>query len=100
MTMATDNTRFLAGNPKGKGPEGSAVPNITPDRETGIGGWTEQQISDYLETGNRPDGDVAGGLMMEVIQGSSVGYKDLTKADREAIAKYLKSIPPIKNKID
>ena len=35
MTMAVDNTRFLAGNPKGKGPEGSAVPNITPDRETG-----------------------------------------------------------------
>jgi mono/diheme cytochrome c family protein len=100
MTMATDNTRFLAGNPKGKGPEGSAVPNITPDRETGIGGWTEEQITDYLESGNRPDGDVAGGLMMEVIQGSSAGYKDLTKADRQAIAKYLKSIPPIKNKID
>ena len=75
-------------------------PNITPDRETGIGGWTEDQIADYLETGNRPDGDVAGGLMMEVIQGSSAGYKDLTKADRLAIAKYLKSIPAVKNKID
>lgn len=100
MTMAVDNTRFLAGNPKGKGPEGSAVPNITPDRETGLGSWTEEQISDYLETGNKPDGDVAGGLMAEVIQGSSAGYKDLTKADRQAIAKYLKSIPPIKNRID
>jgi mono/diheme cytochrome c family protein len=63
MTMATDNSRFLAG-------------------------------------GNRPDGDVAGGLMAEVIQGSSAGYKDLTKADRLAIAKYLKSIPAVKNKID
>jgi len=100
MTMAVDNTRFLAGNPKGKGPEGSAVPNITPDRETGLGSWTEEQITDYLETGNKPDGDVAGGLMAEVIQGSSAGYKDLTKADRQAIAKYLKSIPPIKNRID
>ena len=100
MTMAVDNTRFLAGNPKGKGPEGSAVPNITPDRETGLGSWTEDQITDYLETGNKPDGDVAGGLMAEVIQGSSAGYKDLTKADRQAIAKYLKSIPPIKNRID
>jgi hypothetical protein len=38
--------------------------------------------------------------MLEVIQGSSAGFKDLTKADRLAIAKYLKSIPPIKNKID
>ena len=100
MTMAVDNTRFLAGNQKGKGPEGSAVPNITPDRETGLGSWTEEQITDYLGTGNKPDGDVAGGLMMEVIEGSSAGYKDLTKADRQAIAKYLKSIPAIKNKID
>ena len=100
MTMAVDNSRFLAGNPKGKGPEGSAVPNVTPDRDTGIGSWSEEQIADYLESGNKPDGDVSGGLMMEVIQGSSAGYKDLTKADRQAIAKYLKSIPAIKNRIE
>jgi mono/diheme cytochrome c family protein len=100
MTMAVDNSRFLAGNPKGRGPEGSAVPNITPDQETGIGSWSEEQISDYLETGNKPDGDVSGGLMMEVIQGSSAGYKDLTKADRQAIAKYLKSIPAVRNRIE
>ena len=100
MTMAVDNTRLMAGNPKNRGPEGSAVPNITPDRETGIGSWTEEQITDYLESGNKPDGDVSGGLMMEVIEGTSAGYKDLTKADRQAIAKYLKSIPAVKNKIE
>lgn len=100
ITMAVDNSRFLAGAPKGKGPEGSAVPNITPDRDTGIGSWSEEQIADYLETGNKPDGDVAGGLMAEVIQGSSAGFKDLTESDRLAIAKYLKSIPPVKNKIE
>jgi mono/diheme cytochrome c family protein len=100
MTMAVDNSRFLAGAPKGKGPEGSAVPNITPDRDTGIGNWSEEQIADYLETGNRPDGDVAGGLMAEAIQGTSAGFKDLSEADRLAIAKYLKSIPPIRNKIE
>jgi hypothetical protein len=76
------------------------VPNITPDRETGIGSWTEEQIVEYLATGNKPDGDVAGGLMMEVIEGSSVGYKDMTKADLQAIAKYLKSIPAVKNRIE
>ncbi|MGH7421301.1 MAG: alkylated DNA repair protein, partial [Candidatus Rokuibacteriota bacterium] len=64
------------------------------------GSWSEEQIADYLETGNRPDGDVAGGLMAEVIQGTSAGFKDLTKADRLAIAKYLKSIPPVKNRIE
>jgi mono/diheme cytochrome c family protein len=98
LTMATDNTRFLAGNPKGKGPEGAEVPNITPDKETGLT-WTVQQIADYLGTGNKPDGDVAGSLMGEVIQGTTAGYKDLTESDRLAIAQYLKSIPPVRNKI-
>ncbi len=99
MTQAVDNSRFLAGNPKGKGPEGKEVPNITPDKATGIGDWTEEQIAEFVGTGNKPDGDVAGGLMGEVIQGSSAGFKDLSKADRLAIARYLKSIPAIKNKI-
>ena len=96
MTMATDNSRFLAGNPKG--PEDSEVPNITPDKTTGLT-WTEEEIADYLATGNKPDGDVAGGLMGEVIDGTLAGYKDLTKADRLAIARYLKTIPAVKNKI-
>ena len=71
--------RFLAGN--AKGPEDSEVPNITPDKETGLT-WTVDQIAEYLKTGNKPDGDVAGGLMGEVIQGTTAGYKDMTKADR------------------
>jgi len=96
MTMATDNSRFLAGNPKG--PEDSEVPNITPDKTTGLT-WSEEQIADYLGSGNKPDGDVAGGLMAEMIQGTTAGYKDLTRADRLAIARYLKSLPPIKHKI-
>jgi mono/diheme cytochrome c family protein len=97
MTMATDNSRFLAGNPKG--PEDQAMPNITPDPDTGIGKWSVEEIADYLGTGNKPDGDVAGGLMGEVIDGTLSGYKDLTNADRVAIAQYLKSIPPVRNKI-
>lgn len=97
MTMATDNSRFLAGNPKG--PEDAEVPNITPDRATGIGTWTVEEIAEYLGTGTRPDGDIAGGLMAEVIEGTLAGYKDLTKTDRLAIAQYLKSIPAVSNTI-
>jgi len=97
LTMATDNSRFLAGNPKG--PEDQTMPNITPDPDTGIGKWTVEQIADYLGTGNKPDGDVAGGLMGEVIDGTLAGYKDLTQGDRVAIAQYLKTLPPIRNKI-
>jgi hypothetical protein len=37
--------------------------------------------------------------MSEVIQGTLAGYKDLTQADRLAIAHYLKSIPAVKNRI-
>jgi mono/diheme cytochrome c family protein len=96
LTQATDNTRFLGGN--ARGPENSAVPNITPDRETGLT-WTEEEIADYLGSGNKPDGDVAGGLMAEVIEGTTAGYKDLTEEDRRAIARYLKSIPAVRNKV-
>jgi mono/diheme cytochrome c family protein len=97
VTQATDNSRFLAGNPKG--PEDAIVPNITPDPDTGLK-WSEEEIVEYLGTGSKPDGDVAGGLMGEVIQGTTAGYKDLTRADREAIAKYLKSIPPVRHKVE
>jgi len=100
LTMAVDHSRFLAGNPKKTGPEGQATPNITPDHATGIGDWTEEQISTFLGTGKRPDGDVAGGLMEEAIQGTLAGFKDLTKADLGAIARYLKSIPAVTNKIE
>lgn len=96
LTMATDNSRFLAGNPKG--PEDAVVPNITPDKDTGLT-WSEEEIAEYLGTGNKPDGDFAGGLMAEVIEGTLAGYKDLTRDDRLAIARYLKSIPPVKNKV-
>jgi mono/diheme cytochrome c family protein len=100
LTMAVDNARFLAGNSKKTGPEGQAAPNITPDNATGIGEWTEEQIVTYLGTGDRPDGDVAGGLMGENIQGTLAGYKDMTQADLRAIAQFLKSIPPVRNKIE
>ncbi len=96
VTQATDNSRFLGGTQRG--PEGDPVPNITPDKDTGLT-WSEDEIADYLETGNKPDGDAAGGLMAEVIDGTAAGYKHLTKQDRLAIARYLKTIPAVRNKI-
>src|SRR4029453_3774454 len=86
MTMATDNSRFLAGNPKGA--EDSEIPNITPDQTTGLT-WSEDEIADYLGSGNKPDGDVAGGLMGEVIEGTLAGFKDMTKVDRLPRPPYL-----------
>ncbi len=73
-------------------------PTSRPTRTPGLT-WSEDEIAEYLETGNKPDGDVAGGLMSEVIEGTAAGYKHLTKQDRLAIAKYLKTIPAVRNKV-
>jgi len=96
VTHATDNSRFLAGTPKG--PDGDPVPNITPDKDTGLK-WSEEEIAEYLGSGNKPDGDGAQGLMDEMIQGTAAGFKNLTKEDRLAIARHLKTIPPVRNKV-
>lgn len=90
---------YLAGASQNIGPLGEAVPNITPDEETGIGSWKREEIADLLLKGTKPDFDNVQGLMYEVIQGTTHGYKDMTKEDALAIADYLKSIPPIQNKI-
>lgn len=90
----------LAGASKKIGPLGQAVPNITPENETGIGSWKREEIADLLLTGTKPDFDNVQGLMYEVIQGVPYGYKDMKKEDGLVIADYLKSLPPIKNKID
>jgi mono/diheme cytochrome c family protein len=90
---------YLAGAGKKNGPLGEAVPNVTPDPETGIGDWKREEIADLLLTGTKPDFDNVPGVMYEVVQGTSYGYKDTTKADALAIADYLKSLPAIKNKI-
>jgi len=92
-------TLYLAGAGKDIGPLGQAVPNITPDKETGIGDWKRDDIAELLLKGVKPDFDNVQGLMDEVIQGAPHGYKDMRKEDALAIADYLKSIPAIKNKV-
>jgi len=92
-----NRSMYLAGASKKIGPLGQAVPNITPDKETGIGDWKREDIVEVLLTGTKPDLDNIQGLMAEVIEH---GYKSMTKEDALAIADYLKSVPPIKNKIE
>ncbi len=77
------------------GPDGKVVPNITPDPETGIDGWSTKDLVYFLDTGLLPDGDSTGGLMAEVIRN---GTGKLADEDRQAIAIYLQSLKPIKHK--
>ena len=57
--------RELAGNPEG--PEGEKMPDITPNRDSGIGRWSMDEIDFFLQLGMLPDGDFVGSLMSEVI---------------------------------
>ncbi|TNF97959.1 MAG: c-type cytochrome [Gammaproteobacteria bacterium] len=88
-----DNQRYLAGIKDGV--EGEAVPNITPDKNTGIGRWTEADLAYFLKTGELPDGDYSGSLMAEVIDD---GTSHLNDEDLRSIALYLRSLPAIENK--
>lgn len=85
---------WLAGSTDGA--EGKPAPNITPDKDTGIGNWKESDLVYFLETGTLPDGDVAGSLMAEVIR---YGTGRLPAEDRKAIAAYLGTVKPVVNKI-
>ncbi|SLN76850.1 c-type cytochrome [Oceanibacterium hippocampi] len=84
----------LIGTPDG--PDGERVPNITPDPATGIGDWSEADIASFLESGLKPNYDDVQGSMKEAIRD---GLKELNKADRTAIAVYLKSLPPVENRV-
>jgi len=79
-----------------EGPDGGSVPNITPDRETGIGGWSDDDVDTLLTLGMTPDGDFVGAGMAEVVSNST---SKLTPADRAALIAYLKSLPPINNTV-
>ena len=94
ISCGTESDFYLAGTVNGG--EGEKVPNITPDGETGIGDWSEGDIVSFMKDGMKPDFDNVQGSMEEVINHST---SKLTEDDLAAIAVYLKSIPPINNKI-
>jgi mono/diheme cytochrome c family protein len=77
--------RFSGGpSPDGQG----GTPNITQQK---LKNWTVKDIADTLTTGMTPDADFVGGSMAEVVRNTS----QLTAADRETMATYIKSLPPI-----
>lgn len=67
--------------------------NISSDRETGIGAWSVADIKKLLITGVRPNGVPVANVMPTGF------YKILTARDLDAIATYVHSLPPVKNKV-
>ncbi|BBK32880.1 mono/diheme cytochrome c family protein [Stella humosa] len=89
-----DMTRPLGGESVGFEIPGLGIfypPNLTPDRETGLGKWTEADIIKAVRTGVRPDGRELAPIM------PWRAYAALTDNDARALAAYLKSLKPVAN---
>lgn len=84
---------FLAGGNPIPNDEGQPITsaNLTPDKETGIGNWTEDQFVKAVKYGIRPDGTANRYPM--------VPYSQLTDYEAKCIFAYLKTLAPVKNEI-
>ena len=68
-------------------------PNLTPDKETGLGKWTDDQIVSAITAGVAADGRRLAPIM------PYAGLSHLTSEDAHAIVAYLRSLPPVKNAV-
>jgi mono/diheme cytochrome c family protein len=78
-----DEKRYLGGSEVGFEIPGMGVfhgPNLTPDKETGLGNWSSEEIVTAL-----------------IMPWKALAQ--LTKDDAMAIVAYLKSVPPVRNKV-
>src|SRR5215471_9247316 len=69
----------------------ATAPNLTPDRETGIGGWTDDQLARAIREGIGHDGRTLFPIM------PYDHYRDMSDEDVASIIVYLRSVKPIRN---
>jgi mono/diheme cytochrome c family protein len=69
-----------------------AVPNLTSDVETGLGGWSDAEIARAIREGIGRDGRA-----LEVMP--AFNYHVMSDADISAVIAYLRSLPPVNNEI-
>lgn len=90
---AVENMR-LAGTFVIEEPEFRAyAPNITQDRETGIGAWSDEEIMRAIREGVRPDGTIIGPPM------PIPSYRNMSDSDARAIVAYLRTVKPVRNSV-
>ena len=68
--------------------------NITQDKETGIGSWTDEQIIVAIREGKRPDGEQLYPIMPYLF------YNSMSDDDAKAMVAYLRTIEGIPNKVE
>jgi len=91
-----DMARFLGGSDVGFEVPGLGIfvgPNLTPDNTTGLGSWTADEMVTAIQTGVRPDGRMLAPVM------PWRAYAGLRTSDAAAIVEYLRSLPPVSNKV-
>ncbi|OUJ04811.1 alcohol dehydrogenase [Acetobacter malorum] len=66
--------------------------NLTSDKQHGLGGWTDEQLTSYLSTGKASGKGAASGPMAEAVEH---GLRYMTQTDIAAMVTYLRSLPPI-----
>jgi mono/diheme cytochrome c family protein len=67
--------------------------NITPDRDTGIGKWSADDIKKAIQVGVRPDGVQLAPIMPYAF------YKVFTPGDLDAVTAYIRSLAPVRNEV-
>ncbi len=72
--------------------------NITPDRETGIGSWSDAEIKRALVEGMRPDHGRLAGVPLAAVMPANF-YKALLPGDLDAIVAYLRTVKPVRNEV-
>jgi mono/diheme cytochrome c family protein len=65
--------------------------NVTPDKNAGVGGWSDDALMQYLATGVAPGHANAAGPMAAVVQDST---QYLSHEDLRSMVAYLRSVPP------
>lgn len=94
MALAGSKTGIAFSNPMGDKHPGVIYPsNITPDEQTGIGGWSDRQIANAIRTGIGRHGN------RRIAAMPWRGYSRLTDDDVDAMVAYLRSIKPIRNTV-
>jgi mono/diheme cytochrome c family protein len=91
-----DFSRRLGGSDVGFAIPGKGVfvgANLTPDKETGLGNWTDDQIITAFTAGLWPDGRRLAPIM------PWQALTQLSPDDAHAIVAYLRSIPAVKNAV-
>jgi mono/diheme cytochrome c family protein len=91
-----DMARFLGGSEVGFDIPGLGTfygSNLTPDKATGLGNWSDAQVVTALQTGVRPDGR----MLAPIMPWRALAV--LTKSDVAALVAYLRSLPPVDNKV-